>query len=372
MAFVTLNGLTATRLTLRLPVTGAWTAEAEVATTDVSEVTGTVRLAFAGSELVGVSRNPGTDAGGRTTVRVLAGAGGLDSPVEALGYTQTIAQIVLTALLQKGGETLSLSSDAASLAYQLPHWIRSRGDVASALRRLTEAIGATWRHTLAGEVWVGTDTWPEVDPEHQVLQESPTDNSDVVAIESLGILPGKTFRGKRVAGVEYTVDEKSCRARVSYGEARDGLAAEVGLWVRRETAQFDYFGSYDVRVAKQNDNGTLELIPDSSRIPGLSNVPIRGLPGCKVKVSPGARATLRFLDGSPAKPYVADFEPSSLVELQLGEGASHHLASGDAALAWVLAILAAPCASPGSPLVVTPPFLYPSPTSIRSDGPART
>ncbi len=378
MAFVEINGVAATQFSLRLPLSGAWDAEAEVTTTDVSKVTGKVTINFAGTGLVGTTKKPGTDQGGKTTIRIVAGAGGLDAQVEPLGYGPTFASSVLNAILARGGETLDAATEPELLGFGLTHWVRLEGDVASAIRRLVEYLaslrdaGATWRLTLAGLVWIGTETWPEIAPTYVLEHEAPTEGWDLVAIETLGILPGTTFRGRHVSGVEYTVDASKCRARVSYDGAKDPLADEFTTFVRRQTAHLDYAASYDVRVAKQNDDGTLEVVPYSKRLPGLSRVPIRGLPGCKVKVSPGARATLRFLDGVPAKPYVSDFEPSGLVELQLGEGASHRLASGDAALAWVLAILSAPCASPGSPLVVTPPFLYPSPTSIRSNGPART
>lgn len=372
MAFVSVNGVTATRFTLRLPLTGGWTAEAEVTTTEVADVTGRVTVDFAGTQLLGTAKTGGTDKGGKTTLRIVAGAGGLDAQVEALGYGATFGSAVLDAILARGGETLDPTSEPKFLVYGLTHWVRLAGDVASALRQITEHLGATWRYSLAGLIWVGTDTFPEVSPTVVIEHEAPTEGWDLVAIESLGILPGTTFRGRKVSSVEYTVDSTRCRCRVSYDGKASPEAELLGTYIGRKTAHLEFHGSYDVRVAKQNDDGTVEVVPDSTRIPGISRVPIRGLPGCKVRVSPGARATLRFLDGSPAKPYVSDFEPSKLVELQLGEGASHHLASGDAALAWVLAILAAPCASPGSPLVVTPPFLYPSPTSIRSDGPART
>lgn len=376
MAFVEVNGIAATSLSLRLPISGAWDATAEVTTSDVSTVSGRVTLRVGETELSGTTKRAGTDAGGKTTLRIVAGAGALDAAVEPLGYDPTTTEAVVAAILAKGGEVLDPTSDPTALLFLLPHWVRmGKADVAMALRRLIEAVGVTWRHSLNGLIWIGTDTYPEISPEYVLEQEAPTEGFDVIALESLAVLPGKTFRGQKISAVEYTVDSTRCRARVSYGQTRAGEAAEFGLWVRRETAHTDYFGSYDVRVVQQNGDGTLEIIPDSPRIPGLSRIPIRSLPGVRVKVSPGARATLRFLDGLPSKPYVSDFEQSNLVELLLGEGANHSLARGDATQAWLQAILNVVCVN-GSAIsaLVVPPIEFPIPfaVQVRSDGPAKT
>lgn len=387
MAFGTLNGLSATSLELRLPLAGAWDLEAEVTTTQPEEVTGPVTVKVGTSELKGVSTLVGADQGGRTTVRVVGGAGGLGNAVEPLHVGDTTLEIVLGAILAIAGETLDAAADPALLTYGLAHWVRTRGDVAEAIRRLAEEAGFTWRITPGGTFWLGTDTWPTVEPAYTIDHEEPTENADTIAIESIGVLPGTTFRGKRVSAVTYKVDAKRCRARVEYGGTRSQLAQEYAVFVRRETAQVDYFAGYDGRIAAQNADGTVEFIPDTSRVPGMKRIPIRGLPGISVKVAPGTRAVLRFGNGSPARPYVSDFEAAGLVEVtvsaaarvvvkadtvEIGEGAGFTLPRAEPTMAWIQAILAAPCASPGSPLVVTPPPLFPLPTLIGSPGPGRT
>jgi hypothetical protein len=385
--FATINGVSVTKLELRLPLNGAWDAEAEVVTTNADEVTGAVTLKIAETELRGVSTLGGTDAGNKTTVRIVAGAGGLANAVEPNTYGSTTVGIMLAAILVFAGERLDPTADPTVLAHLLPHWVRASGDVAEAIRRLAEEARFTWRFNLAGELWLGTDTWPEIAPDYTPEREAPTEAYDEIAIESLGVLPGKTFRGKRVSSVEYTLDDSRFRARVAYGAARDEFAAGLALFTRRETAHVDYFAAYDVRIVGQNPDGTVEIVPDTPRLSGSSAIPLRGLPGVEVKIAPGTRALLRFGNGSPARPYVSDFEPSGLLEVkvtaatkvlvdaptvELGEGATEQLAVGPATLAWITAILAAPCASPGSPLIVTPPPLYPLPSLIQSTGPGRT
>lgn len=97
----------------------------------------------------------------------------------------------------------------------------------------------------------------------------------------------------------------------------DALSSLLAI-VRKVIAPLDYHAHYEVTVVAQNGDGTLELKPDTDRIPGLSRVPIRyGCPGMTVKVVRGARCTVGFSNGDPGRPYAAHFEPGSLEELTL-------------------------------------------------------
>ena len=86
--------------------------------------------------------------------------------------------------------------------------------------------------------------------------------------------------------------------------------------VKRITARYDYAVMYPCSVISQNGDGSLELKPDSAKLPGLSNIKIRyGIQGCTVKVSAGARVLLGFDNADPAAPFAAIWDPGSLTEI---------------------------------------------------------
>lgn len=80
----------------------------------------------------------------------------------------------------------------------------------------------------------------------------------------------------------------------------------------------DYHAQYVARVVKQGDDGSLDVIPDNAKIPGMTGVPIRyGVPGIFAKVEPGARVLVGFEGGNPAKPIATVWESASISELRI-------------------------------------------------------
>lgn len=88
-------------------------------------------------------------------------------------------------------------------------------------------------------------------------------------------------------------------------------------FIRTVVGPVDYFAQYPAKVLAQNADNTLELQPDSPRLPGLSGVPMRGLPGVVAKVKPGARVLVGFENGSPDAPVAMLAEPSGLLQLTI-------------------------------------------------------
>jgi hypothetical protein len=95
---------------------------------------------------------------------------------------------------------------------------------------------------------------------------------------------------------------------VSFGPA-------LANFIRAVVGPVDYYAQHPARVLAQNGDGTLELQPDSPRIPALSAVPLRGLPGVAVKVAAGARVLVGFESGNPGAPVAMLWEASGLLEL---------------------------------------------------------
>ena len=93
--------------------------------------------------------------------------------------------------------------------------------------------------------------------------------------------------------------------------------------VRLAMRRIDYVALYPAKVAAQNQDGTLELMPEHSKVPPMSKVPIRlGIPGATVRVSAGARVLVGFENGDPKRPYAGLWDTASLVEFVIDGGSN--------------------------------------------------
>jgi hypothetical protein len=98
----------------------------------------------------------------------------------------------------------------------------------------------------------------------------------------------------------------------------DRAKAAFEALVRGVLPDLDFLARYPARVVKQNGDGTLELIPDDARIPGMSKVPIRyGVPGIRATVAPGARVLLGFAGGNRDAPEAELWESASVLKLEV-------------------------------------------------------
>lgn len=161
----------------------------------------------------------------------------------------------------------------------------------------------------------------------------------------------------------------------------DRFKAALEALVVRIAGKYDYAVPYACAVVSQNNDGTLELKPDSSLLPGLSNVPIRyGAPGVTATVTAGARCFVVFENADPSKPVVAGWDLSSpLVMLTLGAGSQPVMRVGDMVqsggpgqLVWIT--LTAPIPAPGFVVAPATPIIGfisfgPTPASAVSGDP---
>lgn len=316
MSTATINGVSVLRGRVTLRLVGAWDAEVWIDGTDTDVVAGRCVLELGGVPMVGFG-TPGKDAGGRVSVRVVGGAGGLETVAGPQGYVNATRRLVLADALAVGGEALSPLSDATVDA-ALPHWSRRSGKVKDAVRRAVEHAGdgTHWRVLLDGTVWVGTETWLPLELDGDPTEESPTNDRLVFPVESAVILPGVTFRGIQVAGVRYELTGRSLRAHVTGGE-KDELAGHLSALVKRETAGKDLDRTFVARIVAQNADGTLELKLGDSAMPGLSRVPVRlGIPGVSsYQIAPGIDCSLEYENGDPSRPFVSSFDSGQALSL---------------------------------------------------------
>lgn len=210
-----LNDLPLLRAQLVAPLTGRWTADLEVDTD--TDITGPVVLTIGAVQRRGTVFRGGLDEG-KWCGRIVGGANGLDRPVTARSWQGSqSARGLVTELLRELGEVLSDSS-GPELDTNIPRWSRIDGPGHHALADLVRAVGARWRITPEGAVWIGTESWPElITPEGdltELLEVDPRAGSSTFAVSSGYVLPGQTFEGLRVGGLVYSLDDGHDRVTV--------------------------------------------------------------------------------------------------------------------------------------------------------------
>jgi hypothetical protein len=94
----------------------------------------------------------------------------------------------------------------------------------------------------------------------------------------------------------------------------DALGALIHRWV---APLIRYRASYPARVIAQHEDLSLDVQPDDPTMPGLCAIPMRGLPGVRVEVTPGARVLVSFENGDRRLPVATLFEVSGLKSLTI-------------------------------------------------------
>lgn len=338
-----------------------WRAELALADSG-STPSGLVTITIGGSEFVGTvdAARIGQDKGGRTSLTVIGGAGGLETVVERLAYTSTTVGVVLNDILKFAGETLSSTVDASVVDQSLLRWSRSKATAGSAIQQLAEHLGYFWRILDDGTVWFGTDTFPEsLLTEFTVDEEDPKSARDSVATEFATLRPAETFRSRRVDKVVYDLDD-TLRAHVEYeSSGRFGSAFDAAI--SKRTAKLEYAKSYEGKVLKQNSDGTLELRVFDERIPHLSKVPyLTGAPGLTIEVENGTLVKLEFLNGDRTRPAVTSFGKDGLTCISV-DGGDKNVARVDDTVDIGVLTLGAPLPPNPLPSLVYKPPLAPLP-----------
>lgn len=202
MTTASLAGQTVLRADVHEPRSGCWHADVEADT--AVDITGRQTLALAGETWSGTVLRGGVESG-RWFGRLVGGAGGLATELEAKYYVTTPASTLLADLTADTGETLDAAILAAVLAWQSARWQRTQGRAADALSALVAAMSATyvWRLTRAGALWLGEDTYPDLTMAAVEVQRRPQ-FGDVLVAPTLAptLRPGVTFAGARVDYVQ--------------------------------------------------------------------------------------------------------------------------------------------------------------------------
>lgn len=210
-AFATLGGAPVLGGTLTLPLHGVWTARLRVGA--MAPLPSPLDLVLGDLTLRGTVAEGGAPYG-RWDVLVVGGAHRLGVPIEPNDFLDAPARIVLDDTLAAAGEVASAAPDAATLGRMLPSWARARGTGGAAVAALARALGALWRVTPDGGVWLGVDAGAPTTATGTRLDERPAERARVYALERFALLPGQTFEGRRVGDVHHTLGPEGTRTVV--------------------------------------------------------------------------------------------------------------------------------------------------------------
>lgn len=306
---------------VREPRIGIWTCELDA--DNETALTGDITLTIDDVAWHGTVLRGDVEAG-HYHAWVVGGKYGLAKQVSAKHYLSAAGRLILRELLEACGETLAATTDAAVLTKVFPRWSRAKGTAGSALAQFAADSGVSWRVLRDGTVWLGLETWPESKVTYDELEYMPARGAIDIAPEQPTVKPGEHFDGGNIALVTTNVGPDGTRQTILYEDAtvgaqdrpRQQLENTIESVVGRRLNLSNW---YAARVVSQATDGSVDLLPDDDRMrgAGISRVPLRhGLPGCTVKVKPGARVTL-FFENNDAKQPAAGLWPDGSSVLQI-------------------------------------------------------
>lgn len=193
-----LNGIDILEAAIVLPRVGVWWADVVLDTDDA--LAGAAAIEYGPWSLVGSVSDGGEAVHGRNPLRVVGGMGRIGDEAEAKTFRGAPIRLPIVDTVESVGEVVSATA-TGGLSMVLAHWIRTRRQAAQAVAMLARKGGFAWRFLPDGTFWFGEETWPEASVEHEVMDELPMHDAVVIATDEL-LLPGTTFRGRRVGRVQ--------------------------------------------------------------------------------------------------------------------------------------------------------------------------
>lgn len=191
-------------MTLRMPRLGRWSARVQIVDSDAFHDEFTegkpCELGDDATTLAGHVHRARADS---DVLMIAGGPDALDDVVSARSFDQaTLKQIAADTLAN--GASLSQTSTPAVVGVRLDY-TRVLDTMLGAVKALAGFTGADWRVLPDGSMWLGTDTYPTLlDFDATVLDADGASGTVLVAVDSLALRPGVTWRGYRVSDVEHS------------------------------------------------------------------------------------------------------------------------------------------------------------------------
>jgi len=216
------NGIECVRGRVTLPLTGVWVADV-VCETENDQASfpapgSSISLQIGGQGFQGVVRRASSPFG-TVFARLVGGAGGFPTDIGAVAYQNTTVQTILSDILSSCGESLSPSSDQERLSQSIPSWVRVASPGWMAMANLVDAldVSGTWRVQPSGQVWLGTDTFPQTSIEtFELLNYEPQELRAVIYSDNPTVLPGQSFLGGEITSVEHHVEPGKITASILF------------------------------------------------------------------------------------------------------------------------------------------------------------
>lgn len=188
------NGLPLLDACIYEPVNGRWVATVQVDTDEALSDPITVDFEDGAVQLVGAIHRGDVESG-RWLGTLVGGTGGLSNTLDPQAYYWAPLQLVLDDILSSAGETLA--SDATSLLDATrSHWQRAQGTGCEALQTLADELNYRWRVKRDGTVWLGADTYPELEADAVLVTAWPDQALRLYAPTAAPLVrPGVTYDG---------------------------------------------------------------------------------------------------------------------------------------------------------------------------------
>lgn len=354
---LSLDGIGVVEATIRFPIFGPSEWTLYLAGEQVPS--GAVTMTTADGATWSVTIKQGTiDPDRRVKVKAYGGKAKLDTVLYPSSQKNVIGTIALATLLADAGEVYAPSS--LPMPELLPHFPRVRQSAGETLRALLPADW-TCRSLSDGTTWVGKELWPDSDYEDPPQEENESEQLFKLQPPSLAVMPGQVYRGKKIREVVYTLSGTGWRAVASYREGGGGVRAELEAFVKKSLGgTLPYLETSLYTVVAQRPDGTLDLKPsDDENDPYLPGVPVVLTAGMTVKVMPGTKAHVVYLNGKATAPAVVALGGNKAIEINLDavrvKAGESPVVKEAPLLAWIVGVLIPALATPSPSKTVSPP-----------------
>jgi hypothetical protein len=313
------NGRAVLEASVHMPRLGQWHADIDLEGAEPT-ISGFVRL-VATDTISGetmslaarvVSADPYRD---RLHVFLIGGSGNGDALMSPRSFRRSTGAAILQAIASTMGITIATSSSARVLSRLFERYSIPAVSAARALDLFAFEVGASWRYTETGDVWIGDEAEsPEarsrnarrVSSAFVIVDRVPIDLRWIVVAEMPLPRPGQYLDDFLIGRVAYEIGADTSRVVIDCdgtpGAAnvdltpidamkRDFVAAvgAAAKWRASETVTL-----YPCTVTASTGS-TVDVVPDDGRIAGLAGVPlVHAVAGVQATPIPGSRALLGF------------------------------------------------------------------------------
>ncbi len=308
-AFSSVNNLQIVAGQLLIPLTGMWTADLWLASSQ--QVTGAITVVIGNLTLTGFVYRSEV-YGGQTRIRAVAGYGGWRTPIPAQGYN-TNSGVKLSTIMNDAatacGEMVNVPNDTT-----VGNFYTRLGAIASDILWQMIILGTipSWYIDTTGVTQ--TTSWPSnsITTQFTVTDQRPDEGLVVIATEDYASwMPNCTFTNPLLAtgvtyqsgGVNYVWDgEGKFRFEVLTG-TQDRFIGALNAVIQKQIAPTRFYGRYNYTISNPSTT-TVDGTPVNSDI-GLPDVTAAPITADSIAVytpPSGSNCHIMFLDGDPGQP----------------------------------------------------------------------